>query len=150
MMTETKQEPMGRLLSAVCRLHHSRAFAVFEKIGLYRGQPLMLSMLMEQDERTQTALAEEMHVSPPTISKMAQRMERAGFVARKPDEHDQRVSRVHLTEAGRAMIADAKEAMAALDAETFAGLTDEDRATFRALLMRIKENLLRATDDTST
>lgn len=150
MTMETKQEPMGRLLGAVCRLHYSRAFGVFEEIGLYRGQPLMLSMLLEQDGRTHTALAEEMHVSPPTISKMVQRLEKAGFVIRKPDKHDQRVSRVHLTEAGRAVIADAKTVIATLDAETFAGLTAEERATFRALLMHIKDNLLRANDEAST
>jgi len=148
MTTETEQqEPMGRLLGTVCRLHHSRAFAVFEAIGLYRGQPAVLSMLTVCDGCPQTALAEHLHVSPPTISKMVQRMEKAGFVVRRADEHDQRVSRVHLTEAGRAVMDDVRRAMDELDAEAFAGLSDEERATFRALLTRIRDNLLRADEE---
>ncbi len=154
MSTETEQElieePIGRLLGAVCRLHHSRAFAVLEGIGLYRGQPPVLKMLAERDGRTHTELAKKMHVSPPTISKMVQRMEKAGFVVRRPDERDQRVSRVHLTEAGRAVMADVRRALDKLDAEILAGLTTEEIATFRTLLMRIRDNLLRADDEAST
>jgi MarR family transcriptional regulator, organic hydroperoxide resistance regulator len=147
MMTETVQEPTGHLLGTVCRLHHSRAFGVFEAIGLYRGQPPVLKMLTERDGRTHTELAEQLHVSPPTISKMVQRMEKASFVVRKPDEHDQRVSRVYLTEAGRAVMADVRRAMDELDAETFAGLSDEEMATFRAFLTRIRDNLLHADEE---
>ena len=150
MTTETEQEPMGHLLGTVCRLHHSRAFAVLEEIGLYRGQPPVLKMLLARDGRTHTELAEHLHVSPPTISKMVQRMEKAGFVVRRPDEHDQRVSRVHLTAAGCAVMDDVRGAIDELDAETFGGLTAEELATLRALLQRVRENLLRADEEAST
>ena len=140
------QEPLGRLLGMVCHLKHVRAHDAFENTGLYRGQPPVLDALWEQEGRTHTELAERLRVTSATISKMIQRMEKAGFVVRRPDAQDQRVSRVYLTDAGRAIHADVQQAMQALENETFAGFTDAEKAQMRAFLLRIRENLVEAAE----
>jgi DNA-binding MarR family transcriptional regulator len=137
---------LDHLLAQVCKLHHVRARALLESIGIYRGQPPVLGMLWEKEGRTHTELAELMHVTPATISKMIQRMEKAGFVIRRADAEDQRVSRVYLTDAGRAVWSDVKQAMDALEVETFDGFTEEERAALRQFLLRTRENLVRAMD----
>jgi DNA-binding MarR family transcriptional regulator len=84
-------ETMDFLLANVCHLHHTRAHQLFEAIGLYREQPLVLLALWEQEGFTQTELAERLKIAPATVTKMLQRMEKAGFIQRKPDAEDQRV-----------------------------------------------------------
>ena len=85
-------ESPGFLLAQVCRLHHTRAQAMLEALGLYRGQPPVLHFLHEEDGLTHSALAVRLNVTPATVTKMLQRMENAGWVIRRPDAVDQRVS----------------------------------------------------------
>ena len=45
-----KAEPQATdfLLAQVCRLHHARAHALLDEIGLYRGQPPLQGILHER------------------------------------------------------------------------------------------------------
>lgn len=138
-------ESLDQLLAQVSRLHHARAHEHLEALGLYRGQPPLLRALWEQEGLSHTELAERLRVTPATMTRMLQRMERAGFLVRKPDAADERISRVYLTEAGRAVEAGVRQVVRKMEAECFAGLTTEERATLRALLLRVRDNLLQAT-----
>ncbi len=137
---------LDMLLVQVCRLHYLRAHELLEKIGLYRGQPPVLRALSEQEGLKHTELAERLRVTPATITRMLQRMEKAGFVERRPDPEDQRISRVYLTEAGRGVQSALREVVRTMEAETFAGFSQEEQALLRRLLEGIRDNLLRAVD----
>ncbi|MEA3375684.1 MAG: MarR family transcriptional regulator, partial [Chloroflexota bacterium] len=91
----------GYVLSKVCKAQYSRAQALLDEIGLYRGQQFVLCRLWEEEGLTHSQLAERLHVHPATVTKTLRRMEQAGFIERRPDADDQRVSRVYLTDAGR-------------------------------------------------
>lgn len=82
------------------------------------------------------------NVKAATISKVLQRMEHAGFVERRADAEDQRVSRVYLTPAGHAICEDVQKTLDAMDEETFAGFTVEERVLLRRFFAQIRENLL--------
>jgi DNA-binding MarR family transcriptional regulator len=144
---QPETESIDYLLAQVCHLHHFRARALLSAIGLHRGQPGVLRALREQEGLTHSALAARLHVRPATITKMIQRMERAGFVERKPDLEDQRVSRVYLTDAGRAIQAQVQQTMQILEDESFAGFTLEERIQLRRCLRQICDNLVRATGE---
>ncbi len=131
------------LLAQVCHHHHLRANALLEAIGLYRGQPPVLFALWEQEGLTHTELAERLQNTPATITKMLQRMEKAGFVQSRPDANDQRVSRVYLTEAGRAIQAQVQTVWDTMEADTFAGFNAEERLLLRRFLQRILQNLIK-------
>ncbi|MGC9399995.1 MAG: MarR family winged helix-turn-helix transcriptional regulator [Anaerolineae bacterium] len=143
-MAEPKS--LNHLLGQVCHLHHGRIRAQVRALGIYRGQPAVLEALVEEDGRTHSDLAAWMHVAPSTVTKMVRRMEKAGYVERRDDPEDLRVSRVFLTEEGHAIHARLHAGFAAVDAETFAGFTAEERAQLEQLLMRVRANLLRATN----
>ncbi len=136
------------LLSQVCHHHHFRANALLEALGLYRGQPPVLFALWDQEGLTHTELAERLQNTPATITKMLQRMEKAGFVQRRPDASDQRVSRVYLTETGRAIRARVQAVWDMMEADTFAGFSDEERLLLRAFLQRIRQNLIKVNGET--
>ena len=139
-------ESLDYLFAQVSKLHHTRAHTLLESLGLYRGQPRLLHALWDRDGRTHTELAQRLHVQPATITKMIQRMEKTGFVGCRPDAQDQRVSRVYLTPAGRAIESDVRCTWRTLEEETFAGLTAEERALLRRLLTRLRENLTRVNE----
>jgi MarR family transcriptional regulator, organic hydroperoxide resistance regulator len=143
--TLPSNETMDFLLAQVSRLHQQHAHDLLEKINLYRGQPPLLYALWDQDGQTHGELAEKLQVTPATITRMIQRMEKAGFVQRRPDPADQRVSRAYLTEAGRAVQAGVQTIWAQMEAESFAGFSPEELALLRDLLQRIRANLLHAT-----
>ncbi|MFO7917276.1 MAG: MarR family transcriptional regulator [Anaerolineae bacterium] len=144
--SEGREEALDFLLGRVCRLHYARARELLEDLGLYRGQPPLLHALREQEGLTHTDLASRLHVTPATITKMINRMEKAGFVRRKQDEEDQRVSRVYLTETGRAIQTEMMEVLRELDEETFCGFTEVERALLRRFLLQMRDNL-RCTDE---
>lgn len=141
MVQETELAINDRLLGQVCRLHHARARTLLNGIGLYRGQPPLLDILHAQEGLTHTDLAARLRVVPATMTKMLQRMEKAGFVARQPDDEDQRVSRVYLTDAGREIRVVMRAVLQQLAEETFAGFTMEERVLLRQLLLRVHDNL---------
>ena len=137
---------MDFLLANICHLHHSRARQLFEAIGLHRGQPQVLLALWEQEGLTQTELAGRLKITPATVTKMLQRMEKSGFIERKPDAEDQRVSRVYLTQAGRAVRRDVEAVWKTMETETFASFTQAERTLLRRFLLRMLENLLTAVE----
>ncbi len=139
-------ETLDSLLSQVCHLHHFRVFELLEAMGLYRGQPRVLHALWEQEGLTHRDLAERVQNTPATVTKMIQRMEKAGFIQCRPDPADQRVSRVYLTDAGRAIQAKVQAVWQQMEAESFAGLTQKERALLRRCLLQIRQNLQRAAE----
>lgn len=142
MRTAQGPETMDFLLVQICRLHYSRAHELLESVGLYRGQPPMLHALWEQEGLSHTELAERLQITPATTTKMIQRLEKAGFVLRKPDPEDQRLSRVYLTDVGRAVQADVQAIWAQTEAETFAGIASDDLEVLRRFLVQIRGNLM--------
>ena len=145
-MTEpTKAESLDSLFAQICRLKHARIHTLLETLGLYRGQPSVLQALWEQEGLMHTELARRLQVQPATITKMLQRMEKAGFVERRPDPDDQRVSRVYLTDAGRAVRADVQQVWRQLEEEAFAGFTLEERVLLRRFFLQVRENLKHVT-----
>src|SRR5919204_4440030 len=69
-------------------------------LGLHAGQVLLLGELWREDGLTPGELAARMGVETPTVTRMAQRMERAGFVQRRPDPADPRLGRRPPTQGG--------------------------------------------------
>ncbi len=147
MSLPNRPETMDFLLANICHLHYIRAHQLLEAIGLYRGQPPVLRALWEQEGPTQTELAERLRISPATITKMLQRMEKAGFIQRKPDANDQRITRVYLTGAGRAIQTQVEAVWKTMQAETFDSFKLEERVLLRRFLLQMRESLIRATGE---
>ena len=145
MSQHSEPNSIDYLLKQVCRLHYTRAHLLLEKLGLYRGQPPVLRALWGSEGLTHTDLAARLHVQPATITKMIQRMERAGFVERRPDEKDQRLSRVYLTEAGRGIRGEVHRVWRTLEGETFRGFSQKERALIGRFFDRMRENLMQVT-----
>jgi DNA-binding MarR family transcriptional regulator len=116
---------------------------LLDELGLYRGQPSTLRALWAGDGVTHSALASQLNKSPATITKTVKRMEKAGFVERKPDPRDERLSRVYLTTAGRDVQAAVEQVWQDFEVQAFAGFSDQELAALRGLLQRVCQNIRR-------
>jgi DNA-binding MarR family transcriptional regulator len=139
-------ESLGRLLGRICRLQRGVMHSLWDELGLYRGQPFLLAVLWDQEGITHSELARRMRVSPATVTNMIKRMEKAGFVERRPDAEDQRVSHVHLTDAGRAIRERVDEQWREIEERVFGSFSDDEQAMLRGLLERVREELVELYD----
>jgi MarR family transcriptional regulator, organic hydroperoxide resistance regulator len=135
------------ILANVSHLHRIRFQQLFDALGLYQGQPPLLRELWKQEGLTQTDLAARLKIAPATVTRMLQRMEKKGFIQRQPDADDQRITRVYLTDVGRAVQSKTEEVFRTLEEETFANLTVDERVILRRLLLQMRENLLEVTGE---
>jgi DNA-binding MarR family transcriptional regulator len=137
------QETTGYMLAQTCKRLRAHVHGALDAIGLYRGQHFILHVLWENEGITHSELAAQSCVQPATITNALQRMEKVGLVERRPDEEDQRVSRVYLTDAGRSMRGMAERAWREMEERAFAGLSQEEQKTLQELLAKIQGNLAR-------
>jgi DNA-binding MarR family transcriptional regulator len=140
-MTTTDQPRLGRLLAHVCRLHHTRADQLMDHLGLFRGQAFLLMNLSEQDNMTHSEIAERLKISPAAATKVIKRMEQEGYVERRTDASDERVSRVYLCDKGRALITQIHEAFGELERVLLEGLSEVEIQQMRTTLTRMQANL---------
>lgn len=134
-------DTLGFAIAQLCKAHRNRTDLALNKHGLHVGQEMILLRLWESEGLTQSQLAEQMGVEPPTVTKMLQRLEREGLVERRADREDARVSRVFLTEKGRRLREPVFCSWGEVEAQTVAGLTLEERLLARRLILKMLENL---------
>ncbi|MGB9814140.1 MAG: MarR family winged helix-turn-helix transcriptional regulator [Thermovenabulum sp.] len=135
------------LFLKVNRLHYLRTHAILEKINVYPGQPPLLFALYKNDGQSQRELAEKLKIKPATVTVMLSRIEKAGFIIRKQDENDQRVSRVYITERGREACEKLRGIIASIERECFEDFTEEEKEIFAKLLSKMANNLEKALNE---
>jgi DNA-binding MarR family transcriptional regulator len=79
-------------------------------------------------------LAATERIAPPSMTRIVARLEEQGFVHRRPDEADRRVSRLEITPTGEALLAETRSRRDAYLAERLQRLSEEDRETVRRAL----------------
>ncbi|MCE9671717.1 MarR family transcriptional regulator [Myxococcus stipitatus] len=76
---------------------------LLEKLGLTYPQYLAMLVLWEEDGVTVKALGERLLLDSGTLTPLLKRLESAGWVKRERDAADERLVRITLTSAGRAL-----------------------------------------------
>jgi DNA-binding MarR family transcriptional regulator len=132
----------GQLVRAE-KAHHRLGSEWLKRVGLYTGQEMLLLSLRSEDGMTQSQLASRNCLDLSTITKVVQRMERAGLVQRRVDLDDARISRVYLTEQGRALCEPAWQMWLDLEQRLTEGLTEAERVLLHRLLATVATNLER-------
>ena len=82
-----------------------------------------------------------LNVTAPSITSAIQKMEKAGFIKRQPDEKDQRIMRLYLDEKGKACIEHVKEVAMQMDEIMFRGISQEEKLLLRRIMIQIFDNL---------
>jgi len=109
-------------------------------LGLQPGQDMFLRQLWIEDDLAQSELIERLGVEPPTVTKALARLEREGFLSRRKDRKDARVSRISLTARGKKVRAPVEKIWAEVEALGTAGLTAAEIERLRKLALQTYTN----------
>ncbi len=122
----------------------TRAYApLLEPLGLTYPQYLVLLVLWEEDGVPVKHLADRLMLDSATLTPLLKRLEQHGLVARRRDEQDERVVRIRLTEAGRALRNKARRVPAAIACRVGC---DPAEAQALARLQRLRKELMELTE----
>lgn len=96
-MSSDDERHIGFLISDVARLLRTAFDRRVRRLGLTRSQWLVINRLHRRPGATQSELADMLEVEKATAGRMVDRMEKKGWVVRRPDAADRRVNRLFLT-----------------------------------------------------
>ena len=109
-MTNAPSPAELRLENQLCFAVYSAAHAFaqayktwLEPMGLTYPQYLVMLLLWERDGRSVNELGQPLRLDSGTLTPLLKRMEKAGVLTRDRDAQDERVTRIHLTDAGKAL-----------------------------------------------
>jgi DNA-binding MarR family transcriptional regulator len=125
------------------RFHSQLVFKMTSEKGIYPGQAMCLWFISQEPGISQRNLAEKLHVAPPTVTHMLQKLEKAGFIVRRDDEHDQRLSRIYLTDTGITMLNTLKGTFAEIIHISLKGLSSEQQEELLHIFDIMSSNILR-------
>ena len=118
-----------------------KCFGQMQELGIYPGQIPVLGLLAYKDGLSQREIAEHLRIKPPTVNVTVQRLEKAGFLFRKADEKDQRVSRIYLTEKGKQAKERGMKRVEENEKILFDGFSDAELCLLRRFLEQITANI---------
>lgn len=131
--------PRATRLSKMLRCRFNEAA---NEEGLFSGQQEIILLLKNNGGLTVGQVAESIGVSPATVSVSIKRMEKTGFVEKKADENDARITKLFLTEKGETAPERIREKMDFQEKYITNGMTCEEIQLFSDLLDRAINNLL--------
>jgi MarR family transcriptional regulator, transcriptional regulator for hemolysin len=102
---------------------------------------LILNALKAQPRRSQLQLARAIGIEGPTLTRHLDGLERAGLVARRRDGVDRRTVQVELSRSGHALHGRLLKVVIAFNRQLHAGLSDDDLAALRSVLVRLQANV---------
>lgn len=141
MQCETDEIPLMGIMGIVLHNMINTAKGMYKEFDLNRSQAGILFTLHRRQTMSQRELAEELNMTAPSITSAIQKMEREGYITRRPDQWDQRVMRLALTEQGKSCIRSVKEVGSRMDEIILSGMSLEEKLLFRRLMLQVKENL---------
>ena len=138
---ESIEGSTGYLIARACQGHRKKAGEFLAALNLHVGQEMLLLQLWNRDGLMQSELARFMGIEPATVTRIIDRMTSSGWVERRKDSEDRRVSRVYLTPDGRALQQPVQAAWQKLEELSMANFRIEERVLFRRFLAQLVSNL---------
>ena len=130
---------IGETANAMRRFYDRRA----RHLGVTRAQWRVMAVLAREPGSKQIALAERLDMEPITLSRIIDKLEQADLVRRVADPTDRRAWRLELTDKACPLHAQLMTLAGEVSLDAFAGFAPEEIDQARALLARIRANLVR-------
>lgn len=137
-----KESPV-MILNSISRLFRDKARSM--NVGgeiTQHSSRLILIELAHNDGLSQLDLVERTHLKAPTISIALKNMEACGLVSRESDEHDMRVTRVKLTEKGRALDESNVKKLREIDEIIMKDISPSEIEAVTKILLKMRDNIL--------
>ena len=140
---------LGSLIHDAARLIRKRFEQQATEYGLSSAQWRLLIHVIKQGAVPQARLSELLEIEPISVSRLVDRMETAGWVARKADPADRRIKNIVATPRTHAVKGALRDLVAQVYDEALAGIAPAERAILLTGLATISENLTQALGDSA-
>jgi DNA-binding MarR family transcriptional regulator len=112
------------------------------QLGMTFTQCKVLVFLSRNEGTTQAKLAEASDTEPMTLVRVLDRMERDGWIERRPDPADRRAHRLYLKPASTPVLNEVQRIGEKARSEALAGLSSEEREQMTDMLEHVRRNLV--------
>lgn len=143
--TAASSGPTSHAIFRVARLHKMLVGSLLRDTGLYVGQELVMMHLWDHGEQRQIDLVRVLDSDAATMTRTVQRLERAGFVRRRPDPTDARATLIETTPASQHLRTKLEKIWQELEWLTVGSLDPAQQQATLAALETLERNLLTAT-----
>ncbi|QYK14622.1 transcriptional regulator SlyA [Shewanella rhizosphaerae] len=138
-------------VARLARLWRMVADAELAPLGLTHSRWSVLWKLYRMGQQTsQKDLAEALEIELASLMRTLSQLEQQALIERHCCEHDKRVRRVSLTQAGLDLLAFIRQRIIDLRAELYQGVSPEQLEAFEFVLNRISENAVKKLHPTAT
>ena len=134
------EKSIGFLLYEVSRLMRRDFDGRVKSLGLTQVQWRAIVHIARQEGCNQTVLADQLEIKPITLTRLIDRLEKAGWVVRKPDPKDRRAVELHLTEKCRPLLNTMQEEFKLTKARALQGISEDEFAALLETLIKMKYN----------
>lgn len=129
------------LLKKANRLLIKKANELLKPYKITHAYTYFLMELYNQDGLTQAEMHKRIGIEQPTAVRTLDRMERDGFILRKPSPDDRRVVLIYLTEKAQHCKNEIDKCAAQLNELALTGFNEEEKINLNQMLKRLNQNL---------
>jgi DNA-binding MarR family transcriptional regulator len=134
------EESPGYLLARTKTMLSKAVDDRLSSLGITHAQGAVFMMLAMGKCSTAAELARELFIDSAAMKRTLDKLEAKGFVVRYPDEHDKRLFKLTLTEAGQALAQELPAHYAAVMNVGFTGFSAEEIGFLKSLLRKLLAN----------
>lgn len=145
-MRDIKDASIIIVLHQIAHMSKYQAMKQMEHYGLKPGQAGILFILNCEGTLSQKEIARKMGITPPSVTVALRKLEKMGCVVKEPDEYDQRIVRIRLSEEGKRRVDGMKGLMEELEGVIYQGMSPEERILLKRLLVEVRGNILSMKD----
>ena len=138
---------LNQLLFRTSQAKDEILLPVLTELGLGRGQPRILTYLLDHETGTQNEIANHFEVDPASVSRMVETLRKNGFITRTAIEDCRRANRLELTDKGRHTAEVWRVKYKALENRMLSGFTDDEKHQLENLLQRVLDNAKKGMKD---
>lgn len=110
--------------------------------GIHRSQHMILMYLYRcKDKISQKDIAEHFEISAAAVTVSLQKLEAGGYIKRNCSENDNRFNEIEITEKGKEIVDFSHSLFEQIDAQTLAGINDDEKEALVSVLDRVLLNL---------
>ncbi len=132
---------VGFTLSQLGFATSGRFGKIVGELGLEPRHYALLRAVRAAAGQSQQAVADRLQIPPSTMVSLVDRLERQGWLERRPDATDRRARQLYVTERGAQILDEAIQLGAQWEQQICAGLSDSERDQLLGLLRRVAANI---------
>jgi len=111
------------------------------------GQGRLLAFLLEKDGISQKELSELLRITAASVSELINKLENDGYIERKQNESDKRVTNIFLTEGGRFFSQKMEEARLQVAKDFFVALGEDEQTQLLSLIQKVIDSISDGRED---